>query len=311
MQESLRPLQYMDKRFPSVQEHMVKYPAPSTSNLQHTSNLNYDRLRGNSTGNNVGVATCLPSLFLPPPSLSSSPQTLPRAPLTGYPTNGQFSRNRMIPDVVAAAAAAAVVAAASFDRQRGNALACNRPDATGMINVIDRDAHVPDPSKIVINRNVANQTQNSNFSEESHEERARYQQVQNFLFDRLALVKTADNFVQASTVAAGNDTRSVMTPIASTTPYRMSLTPTQHTSLSKNTSLDELRNCETPHLGKVNRSPNSLYNLACSNCGATGPKFKCLGCEMVFYCDERCQEKHWNVHVQWCPKKMPKLKKVT
>ena len=71
-----------------------------------------------------------------------------------------------------------------------------------------------------------------------------------------------------------------------------------------------MRNCETPHLGKVNYSPNTVSNLECSNCGLAGSMFKCLGCEVAFYCDQNCQVRHWSRHVISCPKKMPKLKKV-
>lgn len=303
----------MDKRFPIIQDPVVRYPSPSTNTLQHSGNLEFDRLRGNSSTNNIGTTTCLPSLFLSPPSLSTSHQTLPRNSLIGYPTNNQFSRNRMIPDVVAAAAAAAVVAAASFDRQR-DTLTYNRTETdalspTGIPNVIDREPpHVSGATRSIINRNVTNLTQDSNFNKESHEN-TKYQQMQNFVFDRLAFVKTTDNFAQTNSVI-NNDAQSTMTSIVPTAQYRMPLIPS-HAQLSKNVLETETRNCETPHLGKVNRSPNSSHNLTCLNCGIIGPKFKCLGCEMAFYCDERCQEKHWYVHVQRCPKKMPKLKKVT
>ncbi|OAD55053.1 hypothetical protein WN48_05626 [Eufriesea mexicana] len=312
MQESLRSIQHMDKRFTSVQDPIIRYPSPTISTLQHPNNLDFDRLRGNSNTNNIGTTTCLPSLFLSPPSLSSSYHSLPRSPLIGYPTNNQVSRNRMIPDVVAAAAAAAVVAAASFDRQR-DTLTYNRVDkdtlsTADIANVIDKEAsHVPDSTKSIISRDVINQTQDTNFNEENHES-TKYQQMQNFLFNQLALVKTTDNFAQTNSVIS-NDAQTTMTSIVSTTPYRIPLIPS-HTQVSKNASGNEPRNCKTPHLGKVNRSPNSLHNFTCSNCGIIGPKFKCLGCEMAFYCDERCQEKHWYVHVQKCPKKMPKLKKV-
>ncbi|KAK1117782.1 hypothetical protein K0M31_015719 [Melipona bicolor] len=310
-QESLRTMQHTDKRFPLLQDPIVRYPSPSTSTLQHPSNLEFDRLRGNSTTNNIGATTCLPSLFLSPPSLSTSHQALPRNPLISYPTNNQFSQNRMIPDVVAAAAAAAVVAAASFDRQR-DTLTYNRSETEALSsasipNVIDREPpHVPSATKSIINRDVTNQTQDNNFNEQSHEN-TKYQQMQNFLFDRLALVKTTDNFVPTNSVI-GNDGRS-MTSIVSAAQYRMPVI-SSYAQLSKNVPETEIRNCETPHLGKVNRSPNSSHNFTCSNCGIIGPKFKCLGCEMAFYCDERCQEKHWDIHVQRCPKKMPKLKKV-
>ncbi|XP_011311955.1 uncharacterized protein [Fopius arisanus] len=73
---------------------------------------------------------------------------------------------------------------------------------------------------------------------------------------------------------------------------------------------EDTRNCETPHLGKVNYSPNTARTLECSNCALPGPLFKCLGCEVAFYCDETCQIRHWTRHVVSCPKKMPKLKKV-
>ncbi|XP_015115028.1 uncharacterized protein LOC107039766 [Diachasma alloeum] len=74
--------------------------------------------------------------------------------------------------------------------------------------------------------------------------------------------------------------------------------------------VDHTRNCETPHLGKVNYSPNTARTLECSNCALPGPLFKCLGCEVAFYCDDTCQARHWSRHVVSCPKKMPKLKKV-
>ncbi|XP_034189013.2 uncharacterized protein LOC117608266 isoform X1 [Osmia lignaria lignaria] len=291
MQESLRPLLHLDKRLPSVQDSMARYPSPSTT-LQHPINIDFDRIRGSgNVGNNVATATCLPSLFTSPSSLSSSHQT--RTPLGGYPTNSQFTRNRMIPDVVAAAAAAAVVAAASIDRQR-DTLTYNRND-------IGIDGDAANPSK-------TNRTRDENFAEETRDNTAKYQQMQNFLYDRLTLVKTADNFAQTNSLI-DNNTQAAMASIVST-PYQVPLSSTQP-PLSKSLPANDLRNCDTPHLGKVSRSPNSLHNLVCSNCSSIGPKFKCLGCEMAFYCNERCQEKHWYVHVQKCPKKMPKLKKVT
>ncbi|XP_034943505.1 hybrid signal transduction histidine kinase A-like isoform X2 [Chelonus insularis] len=74
--------------------------------------------------------------------------------------------------------------------------------------------------------------------------------------------------------------------------------------------MEQNRSCETPHLAKVTYSPNTAKTYACSNCGLRGPLFKCLGCEIAYYCDESCQARHWNRHVVVCPKKMPKLKKV-
>ncbi|XP_015597429.1 uncharacterized protein LOC107268814 [Cephus cinctus] len=71
------------------------------------------------------------------------------------------------------------------------------------------------------------------------------------------------------------------------------------------------RNCGTPHLAKVTHNPSILSTLKCANCGSTGSMFKCLGCELTFYCNESCQEQHWLLHGQKCPKKMPKLKKLT
>ncbi|CAD6241075.1 GSCOCG00009109001-RA-CDS [Cotesia congregata] len=73
---------------------------------------------------------------------------------------------------------------------------------------------------------------------------------------------------------------------------------------------EQVRNCETPHLGKVDYSPNTARTFQCSNCGSRGPVYKCLGCEAAYYCNETCQARHWNCHVATCPKKMPKLKKV-
>lgn len=221
----------------------------------------------------------------------------------------------MVPDVVAAAAAAAVVAAASLDRQR-DTLTYNRADTDtlstgGMTNIINgQTPQVPGSNKLITgHRETSNQAQENNLNGEAYEN-TKYQQMQNFLFDRLALVETADNFAQRNSVIS-NDTATPAASILSTTPYRMPLIPPSHAQLSKNAPGNESRSCETPHLGKINRSPNSLHNFTCSNCGIVGPKFKCLGCELAFYCNERCQEEHWYVHVQKCPKKMPKLKKVT
>ncbi|XP_015437000.1 PREDICTED: uncharacterized protein LOC107192299 [Dufourea novaeangliae] len=299
MQESLRPHQHLDRRFPPLQETMMKYPPPATSNQTHSTHstaLAHDHHRGSS----------LPSLFLSPTSLSSPQQTLPRAPVPGYPASNQFPQNRMIPDVVAAAAAAAVVAAASLDRQH-ETLACNRSEtdmSTAAIgNVITTETPRVASSNKQETPRLPSQSQNTSFTEEAHENVAKYQQMQNFLFDRLELVKTTDSFIQQNPTCDGQPPISSIVP---TTPYRI-LVP----QMTRAMPVNEARNCETPHLGKVDRSPRSLHNLACSNCGVIGPKFKCLGCETVFYCNERCQEKHWNIHVQWCPKRMPKLKKVT
>lgn len=78
----------------------------------------------------------------------------------------------------------------------------------------------------------------------------------------------------------------------------------------KVTADSNFRNCATPNLGKVRSSPSNTGNYECSNCGRVGPMFKCLGCEVVFYCDKHCQARHWSCHVKSCPKKMPELKKV-
>nr|XP_031829152.1 uncharacterized protein LOC116425492 [Nomia melanderi] len=302
MQEGLRPLQHVDKCFLPPEESVMKYSSPIMNNLQHSTALPPDRLRGSISGSNVGVAS-LPSLFLPPSSLSSSQQALSRLPLPGYSKKNQFSRNRMIPNVVAAAAAAAVVAAASLDRQR-DPLPCNNDESnTAIPNIMDPETpNVASSSKSDIPRSTS-QSRDSGFSGNVHKNSTKYRQMQNFLFDQLGLISTSNNFIQSNTTSDSQLQMATAVP----SPQHKLLVP----QITKSNPENEVRNCDTPHLGKLSHSPNSLHNLTCSNCGLIAPKFKCLGCELVFYCDVRCQEKHWNLHVQWCPKKMPKLKKVT
>ncbi|XP_011503425.1 PREDICTED: uncharacterized protein LOC105366623 [Ceratosolen solmsi marchali] len=68
------------------------------------------------------------------------------------------------------------------------------------------------------------------------------------------------------------------------------------------------RGSNNASLGEVRKRPGQ--NLRCSNCGALGSRFECLGCETAVYCNEFCQTQHWSIHVVQCPKIMPKLKKV-
>lgn len=75
--------------------------------------------------------------------------------------------------------------------------------------------------------------------------------------------------------------------------------------------LDLGRSFAAPHLGKVHKSLDRSNALRCSLCGMTGPRFNCNGCETAFYCNEHCQAQHWSTHYLECPKKMPKLKKVS
>lgn len=214
----------------------------------------------------------------------------------------------MIPDVVAAAAAAAVVAAASFGSQQPSLASYNRSASeetptTGVTNAIDtQPAHTLNANKSRPTHEINTQLQlnTNNINEEARLNTSGYQQLQNLFLDQLPFVRNVENFAQSSSAVTE----------AQTTTYKVPTISTSHTQLTKEVPGNDVRYCETPHLGKVNRSPNTLNNIPCSNCGLGGSMFKCLGCEMAFYCDERCQTRHWNVHVEKCPKKMPKLKKV-
>lgn len=252
-----------------------KCPLPVTGLQQQPSNVDLDRLRRDSNLIGAGAATRMPPFFLAQPSAP---------PRTGFPTNlnnGQFTQNRMIPDVVAAAAAAAaVVAAASFDRQQPFTGRADAQSTVGNFHLTGEQPSVASNLKKQtsnLNRDT-NVNVNVNLNEQTRLNGAGadgYRQFQNLIFDRFAFI---DQPTAASTHAVNS----------------------------------RFRSSETPHLGKVDRPPNILsFDLACSNCGVNGPMFKCLGCETAFYCNERCQTRHWTFHVEKCPKKMPKLKKVS
>ncbi|XP_072758890.1 uncharacterized protein [Anoplolepis gracilipes] len=346
----LRQMQHLDKRFPAhIQDaatrhyaatDLLKYPSSlSASSYQHAAaaaaaaaaGLDYDhRLRTAATAatQNGTASACLPSLLLPPPPpLAATAQhgTLARTALTGYPAanNGQCGRNRMIPDVVAAAAAAAVVAAASFGRQRGAVLPpYGRTDAEmvsgGIGSVIgnesstlmaatnrpatSRGERLPqEPVQSVAGVNIDSRLNNGG-----------YRQLQNLIIDRLPYVKTDDvSYPQPPSTIFGDNAQESTSSVPTSTSYKSIPVLTSNSTLAaKETVRKEGRNCETPHLGKVNRTLETTNSLECSNCGLTGSMFKCLGCEAAFYCDERCQTRHWSIHVEKCPKRMPKLKKL-
>ncbi|XP_020282040.1 uncharacterized protein LOC109853893 isoform X2 [Pseudomyrmex gracilis] len=328
---SLRQMSHIDKRFPAnlldtrtrhFAKDLLKYPgALSTSNYQHAANsLDYDRLRTTTaaaTQNGSAPPACLPPLLLPPPPplIAPAQQTLARTSLAGYPTSGsQCSRNRIIPDVVAAAAAAAVVAAASFGRQQGSLPPYGRTD-TGIVSG-DIGGVINKESLLMANRTNVNRERLSQehvqsvngVNVESRLNNNGYHQLQNLILDTLPYVKT-DNYSQPPAIFADNAQETVSS--ASTSTYKSTPILAPGNSLAtKESTRKESRNCETPHLGKVSRTLETTNNLECSNCGLAGSMFKCLGCEAAFYCDERCQTRHWNIHVEKCPKRMPKLKKL-
>ncbi|KAK2577370.1 hypothetical protein KPH14_003486 [Odynerus spinipes] len=306
----LRPLPHVDKHLSSLQDpnrnftsDILKYPTSlPASGFQPPNDFGYDRLRTTSTNHN-GEANCLSPLLLASSSLSSgTQQSLPRAPLSGYPaSNSQYGRNRMIPDVVAAAAAAAVVAAASIGRQRASLPPYSKPGTATMDSVMEVD-----PTRISSNTSnnrtrdhlLSNSGQSVDVgTKESQWNGTGYHSIPNLILDGLPFVRAEHEFPQTSTLSSN-----VQDPA--------SASATSLPQMSKEDPRNVERECETPHLGKVNRSPDALNNLKCSNCGVAGSMFKCLGCEVAFYCNERCQARHWSVHVEKCPKKMPKLKKV-
>ncbi|XP_011693978.1 PREDICTED: uncharacterized protein LOC105453590 isoform X1 [Wasmannia auropunctata] len=341
---SLRQMQHLDKRYPAhlqdtASRHfttdLLKYsgtlsaggyqPAAAAAAAAAAAGLDYDRLRTATAATQNGTASaCLPPLLLPPPPPLAAPaqQSLARTSLAGYPaSNGQCGRNRMIPDVVAAAAAAAVVAAASFGRQRGTLPSYGRTDTEmvpgGIGGVMDNES-----SQLIATNRVANrerlpqeQVQPSvgGVNVDSRLNNGGYRQLQNLLLDRLPYVKADDAYSQSST-AIFDDNAQEPTAASSAPPtstYKpATILPSSSALAAKEPARKENRNCETPHLGKVNRTQETTSNLECSNCGLTGSMFKCLGCETAFYCDERCQTRHWNIHVEKCPKRMPKLKKL-
>lgn len=227
----------------------------------------------------------------------------------------------MIPDVVAAAAAAAVVAAASFGRQRGTLPSYGRTDTEivsgGIGGVIDNESsqlmaanranreHLPQeqvpPVGTVGSINVDSRLNNSG-----------YRQLQNLILDRLPYVKGDDTYSQSSTAIFDDNTQepTVASSVPTSTYKSSTILASNNALTAKEPPRKENRNCETPHLGKVNRTLETTNTLECSNCGLAGSMFKCLGCETAFYCDERCQTRHWSIHVEKCPKRMPKLKKL-
>jgi len=334
-------MQHLDKRYPAhlqdtASRHfttdLLKYSGtlsasgyqPATAAAAAVASLDYDRLRTATAATQNGTTSaCLPPLLLPPPPslAASAQQSLARTSLAGYPaSNGQCGRNRMIPDVVAAAAAAAVVAAASFGRQRGTLPSYGRTDTEmvsgGIGGVIDSESSPLIAANRVASRERLPQEQVQSVSGVNVDSRLNnggYRQLQNLILDRLPYVKADDAYSQSSTTIFDNDNAQEPT-IASSVPTSTFKSPTILASSSalaaKESARKENRNCETPHLGKVNRTLETTSNLECSNCGLTGSMFKCLGCETAFYCDERCQTRHWSIHVEKCPKRMPKLKKL-
>ncbi|XP_070152186.1 uncharacterized protein [Polyergus mexicanus] len=314
----LRQMQHLDKRFPThIQDaatrhyaatDLLKFPASlSAGGYQHAAaaaaGLDYDRLRTATAPTQNGASSaCLPSLLLPPPSsLAATAQhgTLARTALTGYSAanNSQCGRNRMIPDVVAAAAAAAVVAAASFGRQRGTVLpSYGRTDAEivsgGIGDVMGNEssqllaANRPAVSRECLPQEPVQSVAGANI--DSRLNNGSYRQLQNLILDRLPYVKTDDvSYPQPSSAIFGDNAQESTSSMPTSTSYKSASVLTSNSVLAvKEPARKESRNCETPHLGK------------------------CLGCEAAFYCDERCQTRHWNIHVEKCPKRMPKLKKL-
>ncbi|KYQ57319.1 hypothetical protein ALC60_03637 [Trachymyrmex zeteki] len=333
---SLRQMQHLDKRYPThlqdtASRHftadLLKYSGTlSAGGYQPAAaGLDYDRLRTATAATQNGTtSTCLPSLLLPPPPpLASAQQSLARTSLASYgpASNGQCGRNRMIPDVVAAAAAAAVVAAASFGRQRGTLPSYGRTDTemvSGGMGVMDNESSQLMANRVTNRERLPQEQVQSvgGVNVDSRLNNGGYRQLQNLILDRLPYVKTDDTYSQSSTTMYDDNAQesTVASSVPTSTYKSATILASNNTSnnalANKKPVRKENRNCETPHLGKVNRTLETTSNLECSNCGLTGSMFKCLGCETAFYCDERCQTRHWSIHVEKCPKRMPKLKKL-
>lgn len=335
----LRQMQHLDKRYPAhlqdtASRHfaadLLKYSGTLSAGgaYQHAAatGLDYDRLRTATAATQNGTTSaCLPPLLLPPPPslAASAQQSLARTSLAGYSaSNGQCGRNRMIPDVVAAAAAAAVVAAASFGRQRDTLPSYGRTDpeivSGGIGGVIDNESSQLMAGNRAGNREHLSQEQVppvgtvGSVNVDSRLNNGGYRQLQNLILDRLPYVKTDDAYSQSSTAIFDDNAQepTVASSVSKST-YKSSTILASNSALTiKEPARKESRNCETPHLGKVNRTLETTNTLECSNCGLAGSMFKCLGCETAFYCDERCQTRHWSIHVERCPKRMPKLKKL-
>lgn len=324
----IRQMQNIEKRFhlQEVTRHfadILKYPATlsTTGNYQRTATgLDFDRLRPAAAVTHNGStasAACLPQLLLPPPPPlpATAQQTSRAAPLAGYSSNAnQCGRNRMIPDVVAAAAAAAVVAAASFGQQRGPLPSYGRTDAEivsgGIGGMIDNESTQLMMNRAANRERLPEQVQSvaSGVGVNSRLNNNSYHQLQNLILDRLPYMKTDDAYSQRA-IFNDNGQEMVASSVSSST-YKSNAMSALNALISQEAARKESRNCDTPHLGKVNRTLETTSNLKCSNCGMTGSMFKCLGCETTFYCDERCQIRHWSIHVEKCPKRMPKLKKL-
>lgn len=335
------PLRHLDKRFPTAHHlqdtatrhfstDLLKYSGTlSTGSYQHTTaGLDYDRLRTATAVTQNGTApACLSPLLLPPAPTLTAPaqQSLVRAPLPTYPTGtNQCGRNGMIPDVVAAAAAAAVVAAASFDRQRGTLPSYGRTDTEmvsgGITGVLDNESSQLMAANRLTNRERVSQEQtqpsavggvNPHVDPRAFNNNG-YRELQNLILNRLPYVKVDNAYPQSSSIYGDNVQEPTVASSVSTSTYKTSpiLASGNTLAIAKELAKKEARNCETPHLGKVNHTQETTTSLKCSNCGLDGSMFKCLGCEAAFYCDERCQTRHWNIHVKKCPKRMPKLKKL-
>lgn len=61
---------------------------------------------------------------------------------------------------------------------------------------------------------------------------------------------------------------------------------------------DIMDQVDTMH--KVNKRINRKYNTHCAFCDKRFPKYKCTGCNKVYYCTSQCQKSHWKNHKQEC-----------
>lgn len=71
------------------------------------------------------------------------------------------------------------------------------------------------------------------------------------------------------------------------------------------------KTCGTAFDGKCATCKIRLYNrpklkdpplLFCGECGNIARKYRCSGCKEEYYCNRKCQLKHWPVHKKDCKK---------
>lgn len=305
----IRPLSHVDKSLSSLQNPNPNFTSDifpysgshQTVKYQPPNDFDFNQLGITSTNNHNSESNYLSSvLFSSTSPPSGSQQTLPHPPLSEYPANNnQYGYNRPILDVVATTSAAAAAAAASIGKQRASLPIYSQSTSTAINAVMEMNSTwlTSNTSNNRTGENLlSNQGQPINVGKKEPQwNNAGYRPIPNLLLENLPYVRTEHNFPSTSTFS--NNIQDLP-----------SLSTDSLPQMPNKASRSILRNNDKPYLGKVNKSSDTFNNLKCSNCGVVGAMLKCLGCDVAFYCNERCQFQHWNIHFETCPKRMPNLK---